>query len=46
MKRKDYAGIIQPQYTGKEIEVDATVELIRSLFKVPFYFLQTAMDLF
>ena len=26
MKRKDYAGIIPPQYTGKEIEVEATVE--------------------
>ena len=27
MKQKDYTGIIPPQYTGTQIEVDATVEL-------------------
>ena len=27
MKQKDYTGIIPPQHTGTEIEVDATVEL-------------------
>ena len=37
MKRKDYTGIIPPQYTGSAIEVDATVEFKDSYEAKSFY---------